>query len=77
MPDMSAQARTCGLYYSEVDAQEKDILKLAEDQAAIQIRKLLSNMGYSNVTIEFDQETQTPVSPRPEPENCQKGEWTG
>ncbi len=73
MPSMTTLAVTCGKYYSEVDAREQGILKRAQDEATIQISKLLNKLGYSNITIEFDQGTQSPVAP--ESENCQKGEW--
>ena len=50
---MEAQANIQNI--AETSANEKDILKLAQDRASFELQKMLLTLGYTKVTVLYDQ----------------------
>jgi hypothetical protein len=50
---MEAQAKIQNI--AETSANQKDILKLAQDRASFELQKLLLTMGYTKVTVLYDE----------------------
>ncbi len=50
---MEAQAKIQNI--AETSANQKDILKLAQDRASFELQKMLLTLGYTKVTVLYDQ----------------------
>jgi hypothetical protein len=57
LPEMVLEAQTNLRTIAEQSALQQGIIKMAEDQASFEMRKIMLLLGYTNVTVQFKEAT--------------------
>jgi hypothetical protein len=68
LPQMVLEAQADLRKSAEISARKQNIIKLAQDRASFEIQKLLLKLGYTNVTIQFNEAYDDQPNPTPSPD---------